>query len=440
MASIIQPDSLEQTFEHGLDDFLLNPQNLIMLADVVKEGNWPTTRGELYHRATELLLREHSATRSRFGEGVYTAEELRDAAGVTCAARLIADVEEIGLRESDDRPEFPSYRTTGFPDVKKVRAMLGRQVFTMGRAEETVHYSQRTTAEYLAAASLASRVRAGLPVGRVRALIGVDGCPASELRGVHAWLPVFLPEYAHLFIEADPFGVLSYGDAASIEPSGRKHVLEALALLAAKDPWFRANSWSARGLGALAAPDMVEPFRVILRADPPNYMLRSVVFDALANGKAIPGLEAELIEALADEQSPYLERADAAQALMKYGGPGRNAVVHQYASLGRSRNGIRVRANILAAVYGDKFGPREAGELLIDALRCEDQLPAGIFWALPILSRPPKFRSLSTNCNPDTFAPARRAVGRMLPRYFTLLIGYCCALSKRLHKLSRQKG
>ena len=185
---------------------LLNPQNLLMLADVVEKGDWPKKRRDLYHAATELLLQERSPTRSRFGEGVYTPDELREAAGVICAVRVIADVEGISLRESDDRPDFPSYRTIGFPNIKELRAALGRRVFRAGNLEETVDYSHRTTAEYLAAAWLAKKVQAGFPIGRVRALIGIGGCPASELRGIHAWLPVFLPEYADLLIEADPFG------------------------------------------------------------------------------------------------------------------------------------------------------------------------------------------------------------------------------------------
>jgi hypothetical protein len=372
---------LDQAYERDLEDFLLNPQNLLMLADVVKKGNWPKTRRELYHAATELLLQEHSPTRSRFGEGAYIADELRESAGSICAARLIADVEGISLRENDDRPEFPSYRT--LPEVEKVRAALGRRAFRAGHAEETVDYSHRTTAEYLAAAWLADRVRAGFPIGRVRALIGVDGCPASELRGIHAWLPVFLPEYAHFFIEADPFGVLTYGDAASLEPSGRRHVVEALARLAAVDPWFRANNWSARGLGALAGADMVEPFRVILSTKPPNFMLRSVVFDALANGAPLPELEPDLIETLADTKSSYLERTDAAQALIKLGEAGRNAATHQYAILGQSGDEVRLRANIIVALYGETLGPAEVGELLIDALHCDDELPIGTFWSLP---------------------------------------------------------
>jgi hypothetical protein len=361
---------------------LLNPQNLLMLADVVQKGNWPKTRRELYHAATELLLQEHSPTRSRFGEGTYTADELRDAAGVICAARLIADVEGISLRDSDGRSDFPSYRTIGFPDIERIRAALGRRAFRAGHQEETVDYSHRTNAEYLAAAWLAKKVGAGFPIGRVRALIGVDGCPASELRGIHAWLPVFLPEYAGLLIDADPFGVLTYGDAAALEPSGRKHVLEALGLLAAVDPWFRANNWSARGLGALAGVDLVESFRVILRTEPPNFMLRSVVFDALANGAPLPELETDLVEALADKKSTYLERTDAAQALIKLGESGGNAATQQYAILGRSGDEIRLRANILAALYGDKLGVEEVAGLLHDTLCCEDQLLTGALWAL----------------------------------------------------------
>jgi hypothetical protein len=90
---------LEQAYKRELDDFLLNPQNLLMLADVVEKGDWPKKRRDLYHAATELLLQERSPTRSRFGEGVYTPDELREAAGVICAVRLIADVEGISLRE-----------------------------------------------------------------------------------------------------------------------------------------------------------------------------------------------------------------------------------------------------------------------------------------------------------------------------------------------------
>jgi hypothetical protein len=81
---------------------------------------------------------------------------------------------------------------------------------------QSVDYAHRTTAEYLAAAWLADSIRKGLPVGRVLALMGADGHPAPEL---NAWLAVHLPEFADQLIDADPYGVLTYGDAASLSRS-----------------------------------------------------------------------------------------------------------------------------------------------------------------------------------------------------------------------------
>jgi hypothetical protein len=68
--------------------------------------------------------------------------------------------------------------------ASKTIAVLGRRVFAAGPVPESVDCVHRTTAEYLGAAWLAHAVRAGLPIGRVIALTGVDGHPAPELRGL----------------------------------------------------------------------------------------------------------------------------------------------------------------------------------------------------------------------------------------------------------------
>ena len=39
---------LSEATERALDDFLENPQNLIMLARAVQAGAWPATRKELF--------------------------------------------------------------------------------------------------------------------------------------------------------------------------------------------------------------------------------------------------------------------------------------------------------------------------------------------------------------------------------------------------------
>jgi hypothetical protein len=185
---------LREAEDRGLAEFLVNPQNLLLLRRAVQSGAWPTTRNELFEMATRIMLREENTECARTGSGVYTGEELRLPAGAALATRLISDVDAISVADQEGTATLPSYRTLPFFERGKTVAALGRRVFTTGPVFESVDYLHRTTAEYLAAAWLAHAVRAGLPVGRVVALMGVDGHPAAELRGLHAWLAVHLPE------------------------------------------------------------------------------------------------------------------------------------------------------------------------------------------------------------------------------------------------------
>jgi predicted NACHT family NTPase len=236
---------LSDAEEHGLGDFLENPQNLIMLWRAVQTGSWPATRRELFELSTGLMLRESNEERARAGGGVFSVAELRPVAGAACAARLISDVDAISLTDQERDADNPSYRSLNFFLPEKVQAVLGRRVFDATPDPETVDYSHRTTAEFLAAEFLASRIREGLPFGRVAALLGVDGHPASELRGLHAWLAVHLPEHANEIIEADPYGALIYGDAASLSPSSCAVLVRALDRLSRTNPWFRSGNWHA---------------------------------------------------------------------------------------------------------------------------------------------------------------------------------------------------
>ena len=49
---------LNEAAERGLDDFLDNPQNLIMLWRAVQTGAWPAKRKELFELSTTLMLQE----------------------------------------------------------------------------------------------------------------------------------------------------------------------------------------------------------------------------------------------------------------------------------------------------------------------------------------------------------------------------------------------
>ena len=374
---------LDEACERGLVEFLENPQNLIMLWRAVQTGTWPATRTELFERATELMLKEFNIERSRSGGGSYSAAELRPIAGAVCAARLISDVQAISLTDQEGSAEVPSYRSLQFFPAEKVQAALGRRVFEASAQPEAVDYAHRTTAEFLAAQFLSTRVREGLSFGRVKALLGVDGRPATELRGLYAWLAVHLPERADELIDGDPYGVLTYGDAASLSPSLCAGLIRALAKLGQRNPWFRSGNWQARSIGALARSDMVGEFKSILNDSGAGFGIRSVVVDALALGPPLPEMLADLEVILTREASPFAERLHALEALLRLGDAGKTAVLSLCRDrFGTSSNDLRLREQIVRTFYGDPFGPNDVITLVNASLQVIDAPTTPLLWRL----------------------------------------------------------
>jgi predicted NACHT family NTPase len=374
---------LAQAEERGLGDFLENPQNLIMLWRTVQGGTWPNTRRELFELATALMLQEFDPDRARSGTGVFSVNELRPTAGGILAARLISDIEAISLSDQEGSQDIPGYRSLSFLEPSKSQAALGRRVFVTGPEPETVDYAHRTIAEYLGAAFLAQSTRDGLPFGRVAALMGVDGHPSAELRGLHAWLAVHLPEHSDQLIEADPYGVLTYGDAASLTRSSCAYLVQALGRLSRTNPWFRSGNWQSHSIGALARPDMVDEFRAVLGDPDAGFGIRSVVVDALAMGPPMPAMTLDLAAILVRDQSPFAERAHALFALLRLGDDGKAAVIRAFnTGLGMTLNGLRLRAEIIQRLYGEPFGPADVVTLVNESQETDGVRGTGMLWTL----------------------------------------------------------
>lgn len=366
---------LDTAADRGLDDFLDNPQNLLMLWRSVQGGTWPATRTQLYEVSIGLMLLKANTEGARSGVGTFTASELRPAAGAVCAARLISDVDAIGLSEREGTPDCPSYRSLDLCPPDAVQAALSRRVFDALPEIEAADYAHRTTAEFLAAEFLAARVRGGLPFGRVQALIGVDGHPASELRGLHAWLAVHLPEHAGALVDADPYGVLAYGDAAALSTASCVALMEALARLSQTNPWFRPSGWQVAAIGALARPDMIGTFRAILGDPAAGFGVRSIVIDALALGAPLPEMVSDLRAVLARPDSLHTERRHALDALLRLEDRGKHAIRAVFAGdLGGSAEDLRLRATIVNELYGDPYGPAEVIALVQASLTISNSL------------------------------------------------------------------
>jgi hypothetical protein len=372
------------------DVWLGNPQNLIMLADVIRKdgGRWPATRDDLYQRATMLLLREHNTEHKNIPGGIFGPEELHAAAGTIAAAVLIGGVQGIGSRANGDEA-YPSCRSlkkfdAGNPTcaLEQVEAVLKRRLFVGVLGTDYVEFAHRTLAEYLAAQWLAERIRQGLPLGRVEVLLCCNGQVVSSLRGLHAWLAVRLFEQANSLIDADPYGILTYGDVSALTGTQRKRVLSALAKLAEENPWFRRDYGQASNFGGLVSPDIVEQFRAILTNASTNFALRSIVLDALAAGTPQPALIPELSAIIVGSDEPYAPREAAVEVLMNMGQRGRVAIQSCYGNLSDKADDMRLRAEIICALYDAHFSFQDVVALLNTAVISSNRPTTGSFWYL----------------------------------------------------------
>ncbi len=373
---------LEAAQSRGLEDFLLNPQNLKMLAEAVSRGKWPETRKELFETFTNILLTEHSNTRQAAQSSLFTASELEEPAGLACAARLIGDVEGISLKPNSIDPNFPSYRSLGYQNPDRMEAALTRRAFVSGHLLDTVEYSHRTIAEFLGAKYLSSQIKNGLPLGRALALLGIDGKPTSELRGIHAWLAALLPGNAAQLISSDPFGVLLYGDAGALGPSDRSVLLESLAHLSTQNPWFWSNIQSSPALGALVGVDMVLQFQKFLRSPHTEFSLKALILDALSVGGRLPQMEADLLRIASNRTAAFGLRSRAVDALAALKTAGKKTLFKLYNGLGASHSDIRLRAEIVSEIYGDHLAALDISQLIHDSLACNDALTTGTLWPI----------------------------------------------------------
>jgi hypothetical protein len=259
---------METARARGLETLLRNPQSLGMLAEAVQNG-WPDSLEDTFDLACQRLATEHNrqhrdVTRHRRP----TPDKLLEAAGQLCAIQLLGGLAGFALDEDAADIAFPTLQSVGLDITQAHRQALASRLFEGRGNEDRREATHRRIAEFLAARHMARQIdQTGLPLGRIRAVITAgDGGVVSDLRGLHAWLAVLCPSARNILVEADPLGVVLYGDVKSFPADDKRRVLNALGRETQRYPWFRSQDWSAPPFGTLADPGSVGSFREILES------------------------------------------------------------------------------------------------------------------------------------------------------------------------------
>ncbi len=285
----------------GVDNLLDNPQTLGLLAEAVRDDQWPSTRDDTYRLACEKLANEaNKKHRDQARARPHSVENILDAAGQLCAVLLLSDQTGIALDPERSDPRFISLNDCAPPDPESAALAVRTKLFHLDGVERVVP-RHRSVAEYLAAQWLARQIdSAGLPLGRVlNLLLGQDGRTVAGLRGLYAWLALHSHKARSRLTEADPLTVVIYGDVRPMTVTDKRSLLAGLHREAEHFHGFRWGDRTTHSFGALADPELHDDFLQALQAperDEASQTFVDCVLDILAEGSMwaafVPTLQA----------------------------------------------------------------------------------------------------------------------------------------------------
>jgi hypothetical protein len=306
--------------EHGLADLYRNPLTLTLMGQVAeRDTQLPSTRAALFERVCTLIWPEHDPDRQDTGLGQLKKDSALSAAGAVMAGLLFAGAEAVSLA-GPAQLEDGDVRLADLailPGARAARTIFSSKLFYsvgVGRAKP-IH---RVIAEYLGARLLAQQMTTPRAQRRLLAqLQGSGGVPAS-LRGLHAWLAFHSPPMAERIIAADPFGVLRYGETATLTATQADCMFNSLCALSEVDPFFRAQDWDTHTAAGLMIPGLRDKIQALIGSAESNGHLRSLLIEGLRDTALAADLGPVLETVMLSSERFYREREAAAEALLPF--------------------------------------------------------------------------------------------------------------------------
>ncbi len=305
---------LSEAESAGLGNLLANPQTLELVARAWGTEKKPRNKFEAYDIGVSELLKEMNIYHTPRGLPSINPADLRKAAGAIASTLLLSNSVGISRTEPAEGAGYVGLSVVPYSKTNELDAVLRRRLFISSEVDrfEPIH---RTIGEFLAAEDLAARVGNGLPIDRVMSLIcAVDGRPVSSLRGLFAWLMCKLSHLAAGYVDRDPYGVATYGDASVLPPRAQCAIWAGLRKL--RDPWFLANEDDRGSFRGLANLDTIKIIREILQDVGTGVHLKITALEAIANSTEY-GLNAIIRKMALDKNENTWIRSTALKALTR---------------------------------------------------------------------------------------------------------------------------
>ena len=306
----------------GIESLYENPLTLRMLGEVAQDDG-PAPRdpcSALRARACRVMLREPNPRHHRDSHARRSEEELLMGAGALCAAQLLCG--RIGIFDGPDMETPEGYLNAvdmvALPSGLAANDALRVRLF-QAEGENRFAPIHRVIAEYLGARWLVHCFEDGVPERRIFGLFQAgEGVPTS-LRGLHAWIAHFNETLARRCIEADPYAVLRYGDAETLNLDQARSLLSALKKLSEDDPYFRAEDWGRHPLSGLLRTELKDDICAIIEPPRRHIQLTNLLLEAMA-GTALVGALGDTLDAIMFDRRRYVgERSAVAEALYAAG-------------------------------------------------------------------------------------------------------------------------
>ena len=312
---------LEHLANRGLDRIYENPLTLKLLGEVAQQlGPLPDSRAQLLERACAVMLTEENPRHQGAPHVRRTDDELLLGAGAICATQILCDRSGIFAGPYAMTPEGAVHLrdVAVLPFGNAAEDSLRTRLF-QAETERFFLPIHRVVAEYLGARWLARGAAEGRSERRIFGLFRPgDGIPTS-LRGLHAWIGHFHASLAYRCIEADPYGVLRYGDAETIGLAQARALLDALKALSEADPYFASEDWSRHPASGLMRREFKDEILSLIISPDSSLQLSILLLNAMVGTDLARELVPELNELVFCPDRTYHERACAADVLRASG-------------------------------------------------------------------------------------------------------------------------